>query len=43
MSSFVHLDNKKNIFIHSKDPTEGLNDTMLTAEAEYSTKIFKIK
>ena len=37
MSSTVHIDNKiKNILILGKDPTQGLDDTMLTAEAQCS-------
>ena len=37
MSSSVHIDNKKKyILIDSKDPTDGLDDTTLTAEKEYS-------
>ena len=37
MSSSVHIDNKKkDILILGKGPTQGLDDTMLTAEAQYS-------
>ena len=37
MSSSVHPDNKKkDILILGKGPTQGLDDTTLTAEAEYS-------
>ena len=37
MSSSVQVDNKgKDIFILGKGPTQGLSDTMLTAEAQYS-------
>ena len=36
MSSSVHIYNKrKYILILGKDPTDGLDDTALTAEAEY--------
>ena len=36
MSSSVHIDNKgKNILIFGEGPTEGLDDTTLTAEAIY--------
>ena len=34
MSSYVHIDNKKDILIPGKSP--GLNDTTITAETEYS-------
>ena len=34
MSSYVHIDNKKDILIPRKGP--GLNDTTITAEAKYS-------
>ena len=34
MSSYVHIDNKKDILIPGKGP--GLNDTTITAETEYS-------
>ena len=37
MSSSVHIDKKgKDILILRKGPTQGLNDTTLTAEAQYS-------
>ena len=37
MSSSVHIENKKNgILILGKGPTQRLDDTMLTAEAQYS-------
>ena len=37
MSSSVHTDNKKkDILIFSKGQTQGLDDTKLTAEAQYS-------
>ena len=37
MSSSVHIDNKKkDILIIGKGPTQGLDDTTLTAEAQYS-------
>ena len=32
----MHVGNKKNIVIPCKDPMEGLYDTVLTAEGEYS-------
>ena len=36
MSSSVHIDNKeKHIFTLGKRPTQGIDDTMLTAEAQY--------
>ena len=36
MSSSIHVDNKnKNILILCEGPTEGLDDTTLTAEAKY--------
>ena len=38
MNSSVHIDNKnKDILILCKGPTQGLDNTILTAEAEYST------
>ena len=38
MNSSVQVDNKKNdILFLGKTPTEGIDDTTLTAEAEYST------
>ena len=37
MSSFVHIGNKgKDILILGKGPKQGLDDTTLTAEAQYS-------
>ena len=37
MSSSVHIGNKHNYFlIYSKSLTQGLDDTTLTAEAQYS-------
>ena len=39
MSSSVHIDNKKkDILIPGLDPTQGLDDLTLTAEAQYSIK-----
>ena len=39
MSSFVHIDNKgKDILILGEGPTQGLDDTTLTAEAIYPIK-----
>ena len=36
MSSSVHVDNKgKDILILGEGPTQGFNDTILTAEAKY--------
>ena len=36
LNSSVHIDNKnKDIFIFGEGPTQGLNDTSLTAEAKY--------
>ena len=36
MNSSVHVDNKnKNILILGERPTQGLDDTILTAEAKY--------
>ena len=36
MSSSVHIDNKsKDILIPVEEPTQGLDDTTLTAEAKY--------
>ena len=36
MSSSVHVDNKgKDTLIRGKEPTQGLDDTTLTAEAKY--------
>ena len=40
MSSSVHLDNKgKDILILGKGPTQGLDETTLTAEAQYSINL----
>ena len=40
MSSSVHTNNKnKNILILGKGPTQGIDDTTLTAEAEYSINL----
>ena len=37
MSSSVHIDNRnKDILIFGEGPTQGLDDTILAAEAEYS-------
>ena len=37
ISSSVHVDNKgKNILIPGEGPTQGLDDSTLTAEAKYS-------
>ena len=37
MSSSAHIDNnRKDILILGKGPTQGLNDTTLTAEIQYS-------
>ena len=37
MNSSVHIDDKKrDILILGKDPTQGVDDTTLTAEAQYS-------
>ena len=36
MSSSVHNDNKKIFLILGKDSSQGLDDTMLTAKAQYS-------
>ena len=37
MNSSVHIDDKKrDILILGKDPTQGIDDTTLTAEAQYS-------
>ena len=37
MNSLVHIDHKKkDILILNKSPTDCLDDTMLTAETEYS-------
>ena len=40
MSSSVHTNDKnKNILILGKGPTQGIDDTTLTAEAEYSINL----
>ena len=40
MSSSVHTNNKnKNILILGKGPTQGIDDTTITAEAEYSINL----
>ena len=36
MSSSVHADKRKDISILGEGPTQGLDDTTLTAEAKYS-------
>ena len=42
MSSSVHTDNKKkDILILGKGPTQGLDDTTLTSEAQYSISFSK--
>ena len=42
MSSSVHIDNKKkDILILGTGPTQGLDDTMLTAEAQYSINFLR--
>ena len=39
MSSYVHNDNKnKDILIIGEGPTQGLDDTTLTAEEDYPIK-----
>ena len=35
MSSSVHIDNKKDILILGKRPTQGLHNTTVTAEDKY--------
>ena len=43
MISLVHIDNKKkDILILGKSPTNGLDDTALTAEKEYSILFIKV-
>ena len=40
MSSFVHFDNKnKDILILGEGPTQGLDDSTLTAEAKYPISV----
>ena len=42
MSSSVHVDNKgKDILILSEKPTQGLDDTTLTAKAKYPINFIK--
>ena len=42
MSSSVYIDNKgKDILILGKGPTQGLNDTTLTGETQYSINFTK--
>ena len=42
MSLSVHIDNKgKDILILGKGPTQGLNGTKFTAEAEYSINFLR--
>ena len=42
MSSSVHIDNKgKDILILGKCPTQGLDDTTLTAETQYSINFIR--
>ena len=44
LSPSVHIDNKKNdLLILGLGPTQGLGDTMLTAEAQYSINFFEVK
>ena len=40
-SSLVHANNKKDILILWKGPTDGLDDTAITSEAAYSTNTLK--
>ena len=43
MSSSVHIDNKgKYIVILGEGPTQGLDDSKLTAEAKYSIKFTQL-
>ena len=43
MSSSMHIDNKKiDISILGKGPTQGLDDTTLTAEAQYSINFSRL-
>ena len=39
----MHIDNKKNILILGIGPTQGLNDTTLTAEAKHSVNFSRLK
>ena len=41
MSLFVHIDNKKYILILGKGPKHGLDDTRLTAEAQYTINLLR--
>ena len=42
MSSSVHIDNKnKDILILGEEPTQGLDDAALTAEAKYPIKFIQ--
>ena len=44
MTSSVHIDNKnKDILILGEEPTQGLDDNPLTAEAKYSIHFFTTK
>ena len=44
MSSSVHVDNKgKYILIVGEGPTQGLDDTTLTAEAKYSINFSRLQ
>ena len=44
LSSSAHINNKgKDILILGIGPTQGLDDTTLGAEAQYSVDFFKIK
>ena len=43
MSPSVLIDNKgKDILIHGKGPKQGLDNSILTAEVEYSINFYKI-
>ena len=43
MSSSVHIDNeKRNILILHEEPTQGLDDTILTEEAIYPTNFIQL-
>ena len=41
MSSSVHIDNKNYILILGIGPTQGLDDPILTAEAQYSKNLLR--
>ena len=41
MSSSVHVDNKGKILIPGIGPTQGLDDTTLAAEAQYSSNFLR--